>query len=289
MLSSAHPFNSSSIGLGLRREFQSELLQNPTHFQQHFDFIEISPENWIGVGGFRAEELQKLLSYFTCIAHGLCLSIGSQEPLNQTLLQDLKTFLTHYNIKIFSDHLSFSSDEKGYFYDLLPLPGTEKMVKYVADRVSRVQDFLGQQIALENISSYYLPEWELSELEFLLAVAETADCKLLLDVNNVYVNSINQNFDAKHFIANIPTKRIAYLHIAGHKKINATLLLDNHGAPVCKEVWELLQYTYETHGFQPTLLERDINIPPLPELITELDMIKTLQNKITHPIAETLC
>ena len=162
-------------------------------------------------------------------------------------------------------------------YDLMPIPFTEDAIKHVASRIRQVQDILEQPIAIENVSYYGAPGQQMTELEFTNAVLEEADCKLLLDVNNIYVNSINHGYDAEQFLAALPTERIAYGHVAGHYTEAEDLLVDTHGAPVIDPVWQLLEKAYEVHGVFPTLLERDFNIPPMSELLAELKTIEALQ------------
>ena len=162
-------------------------------------------------------------------------------------------------------------------YDLMPIPFTSEAVSYVAERIRTVQDIIEQPLIIENVSSYAEPGKEMREIEFLNAVIEESDCRLLLDVNNVFVNSTNHNFDAKDYLRQIPKERISYLHIAGHYEEAEDLLVDTHGANVTKNVWDLLDFTYQQYGNIPTLLERDFNIPSVPELLTEIDQIKRMQ------------
>ena len=192
------------------------------------------------------------------------------------LLHEVRDFLNRYNVLCYSEHLSYSSDD-GHLYDLLPIPFTAQAVSHVSDRIKRVQDFLGQQLAVENVSYYCAPGQEMPEIDFLQQVLEAADCSLLLDVNNIYVNSVNQNYSALDFLTQIPTQRIAYGHIAGHRKEQEDLLIDTHGADVVDPVWELLDRAYAVHGVFPTLLERDFNIPALQSLELELQQIQDIQ------------
>lgn len=265
-------------GLGLRREFLQQLAQSPI---EDLDFLELAPENWIGVGGRRKALLQQVAAHYPLVAHGLCLSLGSPAPLDFGFLRDLKQFLEQYQIETYSDHLSFSSDE-GQLYDLMPIPFSEESVLYVAERIRQVQDFLERPIAVENISYYADVSLSLNESDFINAVLREADCKLLLDVNNVFVNSVNHSYDPRAFIDSLPGECIAYIHIAGHERIQPQLIIDTHGSDVIDPVWELLQYTYRTHGIKPTLLERDSNIPPLEELMEEVALIHELQMEFEY-------
>ncbi len=267
--------NISGVGLGLRMEFLDELLSRSS---QPVNFLEIAPENWIGVGGWRKKKLQAYCQQYPMTCHGLSLSIGGPNPLDKNYLSALKQFLDQYEITLFSDHLTYCGDQQGLLYDLLPLPFTNEAVAHVVNRVCQVQDILGQQIALENASFYAQLPGEMTEVEFITQVIQQADCKLLLDVNNVYVNAQNHQNDPIHFIEQIPTNRIAYLHIAGHERRDNQLIIDTHGADVCEDVWSLLRKTYQTHGVLPTLLERDNDIPALQDLLQEIELIKRLQS-----------
>jgi uncharacterized protein (UPF0276 family) len=261
-------------GLGLRRSFLEELAAGT--FTEFPDFFEVAPENWMGMGGRYARQLRAFTERHPLVCHGLSLSIGGPLPLDPQFLRDLRGFLDTHQVRIYSEHLSYTTDD-GQLYDLLPIPFTEEAVDYVAARVSQVQDALGRRIALENVSYYAVPGQEMSELDFLLAVLEKADCQLLLDVNNIYVNSINHRYDANAFLDALPAGRIAYVHIAGHYEEAPDLRVDTHGADVIPEVWALLDRAYARCGVIPTLLERDFNIPPLPELLGEMARIRRHQ------------
>ncbi len=264
----------SGVGLGLRRDFIDTFLSAETHP----DFIEVAPENWMNFGGRHAKLLAQCVEKSPLLCHGLSLSIGGPHPLNLEFVQQIKDFLIQYQVPIYSEHLSYTNDG-GYLYDLLPIPMTEAAVKYVAERILRVQDILGQRLVIENVSTYLMPNAEMSEADFMCEVIAQADCELLLDVNNVYVNSMNHGSNAYAFIEAMPKERIRYLHIAGHEQFSEDLLIDTHGAQVCDSVWTLLAYTYQVCGVKPTLLERDFNIPTWQELADELGTIKGLQKK----------
>lgn len=263
----------SGAGLGLRRSLLKSL---DTITPSDIQFMEIAPENWIGIGGRLKKQLRSYTERFPFVCHGLSLSIGSPAPLNTELLYAIKDFLSEHHIRYYSEHLSYSSDS-GQLYDLLPIPFTEEAVNYVAGRIQQAQDILGQRIAIENASYYCAPQQEMTESEFINAVIKKADCALLLDVNNVYVNSVNHNYDAIEFLKNLPGARTAYIHIAGHYKESENLRVDTHGANVIPDVWELLQIAYKQFGIKPTLLERDFNIPPISELLNELNLIRQYQ------------
>lgn len=242
------------------------------------NFWEVAPENWIGVGGYYGKRLRELTEKFPFICHGLSLSIGGPTPLDEAFLQRLKRFLNEHHIRYYSEHLSYCSDD-GHLYDLLPIPFTEEAVYYVASRIRRAQDILEQRIAMENVSYYAAPGKKMEEIDFLNAVLQEADCDLLLDVNNIYVNSINHRYDAELFLQKLPAKRIRYIHIAGHYQEAEDLIVDTHGADVIDPVWQLLEKTYQHFGVIPTLLERDFNLPPMAELLQEVEIIRSLQSK----------
>ncbi|TMS82519.1 MULTISPECIES: DUF692 domain-containing protein [unclassified Pseudoalteromonas] len=267
------------VGLGLRREMLDELLE---HVPKQIDFLEVAPENWLKLGGRFKKQFKTLTDANDFVCHGLSLSIGSPEPLDIEFIKSLKVFFDQHNIKMFSEHLSYCSGQ-GHMYDLMPIPFTEEAIAHVVPRIKQVQDILERPIAMENVSYYGAPGQELSELEFTTEILEQADCKLLLDVNNIYVNSINHGYDANTFLAGLPTKRIAYGHVAGHYNEANDLIVDTHGADVIDPVWELLDKAYKLHGVFPTLLERDFNIPEINVLTKELDIIIQLQQKYLNP------
>lgn len=265
-------------GLGLRRDSIKELLKNPT---PQVSFMEVAPENWIGVGGTFGKQFRELTERNDFVCHGLSLSIGSPAPLDEEFVKQVGAFLKQHQVKLYSEHLTYCSDD-GHLYDLLPIPFTEAAVNYVAERIMRAQDILGQRIAMEN-ASYYTPApgSEMQEIDFINAVLEKADCELLLDINNIHVNSVNHRYDPIEFMQGLPAERIAYGHIAGHFNEAEDLIVDTHGADVIDTVWDLLDKAYEHFGVFPTLLERDFNIPPVAELLQEVDQIARYQNKWT--------
>ena len=242
------------------------------------DFFEVAPENWINVGGKLGKTFRAFTEARPFVCHGLSLSLGGPAPLDETLLHKIRRLLDQHQIRIYSEHLSYCSDD-GHLYDLLPMPFTEEAVAWVSARIRRAQDILKQRIAVENVSAYALPGQEMSEIEFTRAVLDAADCDLLLDVNNVYVNSVNHRFDAKAFIDALPAERVAYMHMAGHYNEAPDLIVDSHAAPVIDPVWDLLDHAYAHCGVKPTLLERDFHIPPLAELVDELAHIRSIQSR----------
>jgi uncharacterized protein (UPF0276 family) len=267
-------------GLGLRRAFIGSLTEQ---LPDSVDFFEIAPENWIRIGGKLGKQLRSLTERFPFVCHGLSLSLGGPAPLDEAFLVELKAFLDRHRIRLYSEHLSYCGDD-GHLYDLMPVPFTADAVEYVAQRIIRTQEILERRIAIENISYYAAPGKEIEEIDFLNAVLEEADCDLLLDVNNLYVNSVNHGYDAEAFLNSVPANRIAYAHVAGHYVESADFLVDTHGATVIDPVWSLLGLAYEKFGVFPTILERDFNIPPLSELLTEVQRIQVLQARLSQPI-----
>jgi uncharacterized protein (UPF0276 family) len=270
----------TGAGLGLRRALLGPLQENP---DAPIDFFEVAPENWINVGGKLGKTFRAYTEKHPFVCHGLSLSLGGPAPLDETLLHKIRRLLDEHGIARYSEHLSYCSDD-GHLYDLMPIPFTEEAVDWVSERIARAQDIIGRRIAVENVSSYATPGQEMSEIDFTNAVLKKADCDLLLDVNNVYVNSVNHRYDAEQFINAMPRDRVAYIHIAGHFNEADDLIVDSHAAAVIDPVWRLLDVAYARFGVLPTLLERDFKFPPLAELIGELDHIRTIQAK--HTVAE---
>lgn len=264
---------STQAGLGLRREmFDLTNVELPSSV----DFWELAPENWMAHGGKYAEVLRSCRDQAPLTTHGLSLSIGSYDELDTAFIGRVRAFLTKYQIDVYSEHLSYCSAD-GHLYDLMPIPFSESAVSHVVERVQRVQDILQRPLVLENVSYYYQANGEISEIEFIKNIVKRSGCKLLLDVNNVYVNSVNHCYDPYVFIDEIPKGSVVYGHIAGHYDENEDLKIDTHGADVIEPVWRLLKYAYQVHGVFPTVLERDFNIPPLADLLLEVERIKSIQ------------
>lgn len=268
-------FHVQGAGLGLRRSLLTDIVNTPP--AQTVDFFEVAPENWITLGGRYGKQFRALTERFDFVCHGLSLSLGSSDPLDEKLVLDIKQFMAEHQIKLYSEHLSYCS-HNGHLYDLMPIPFTEDAVRHVARRIRRVQELLEQRIAIENVSYYAAPGQEMAEIDFFNAVVQEADCDILLDINNIYVNSVNHHYDAEAFLKAIPADRIAYAHIAGHYVEAEDFLVDTHGSEVIDPVWKLLGKAYELYGVFPTLLERDFNLPPLTELLREVETIKTIQH-----------
>ncbi|WP_414040788.1 DUF692 domain-containing protein [Acidithiobacillus sp. M4-SHS-6] len=263
------------VGLGLRRKFLNELLTQP---QSSIDFFELAPENWIGFGGRPQRQLRLLTETYPFIGHGLSLSIAGPEPLDTDFLEAVQDFLSEHGIHYYSEHLAFCADH-GQLYDLLPFPLSEDMLEYVAGRILQVQDFLKMPLIMEN-TAYYgdYAESSMTEQDFLLGLLRKSGCNLLLDLNNLYVNSCNHGYDARAFLRAMPAERIVYQHIAGHQRHEQGWLIDTHDTAVDPAVWALLQYSRERFGPKPTLLEWDNQIPPLPLLLQEAQKIRLAEN-----------
>lgn len=282
-------------GLGFRRELLPQMSlddANAVHQLGQIDFFEVSPENWInshGIMGGRFENILRAYSErFSFICHGLSLSIGSSKELDVAHVNNIKHFMKSHNIDLFTEHLSWCSDDKGHLYDLLPIPCTEEAVFWVAERIKKVQDILGFQIGIENASYYYLPpQSQMSDSEFISAVVKEADCLLHLDVNNIFVNSQNFGFDPHQYLRELPLERTCYLHVAGHYVDDDGLIVDTHGDSVVERVWALLNDAYglifaktgRTADKIPTCLERDFNFPELSELTREVKFIREIQER----------
>lgn len=266
-------------GLGLRRALMGSLADQPAGA---VDFIETAPENWLGVGGRLGRRFRALTERYPLVCHGLSLSLGGPEPLDESFLAKVKAFLDEHQVACYSEHLSYCSDE-GQLYDLMPIPFTEEAVHYVADRIRRTQEIVERRIAVENISYYAAPAKALDELTFVTAVLEEADCDLLLDVNNIYVNSVNHGYDAEAFLDGLPAERVAYVHVAGHHDEAEDLIVDTHGASVIPPVWTLLERAFRRLGPAPAMIERDFNFPPMAELLSEVAQIRAYQQQWETP------
>jgi uncharacterized protein (UPF0276 family) len=263
----------SGAGLGLRRGFMDRLVADPP---AEVDFMEVAPENWINVGGKLGKKFRFFTERYPFLIHGLSLSLGAPSPLDESLLGNVRRFMDEHGIRFYSEHLSYCGDD-GHLYDLMPIPFTGEAVHYVAGRIRRAQEILGRRMAVENVSYYTPSDTSLSEIEFTRAVLDEADCDLLLDINNVIVNSINHRYDPHAFIRAMPASRVKYFHIAGHYVEAPDLRVDTHGDAVGDAAWELLADAYQLFGPVPTLLERDFNFPPMDELLGEVRRIRSMQ------------
>lgn len=266
-------------GLGFRRALIAEMDKADL---SSIDFFELAPENWVESGGKYIKDLRRYTEQHAFAAHGLSLSIGSTEKLDTDLLTSIKKFLDEHHIALYTEHLSWCSDD-GHLYDLLPIPCTEEAVHWVSSRIKAAQDILERQIGFENASYYFTPPGsEMSEEAFISAVVSESNCLLHLDVNNIYVNSKNHGFDPLVYLAGLPLDKVCYMHVAGHHVEDDGIIVDTHGAEVIDPVWQLLRDAYRhipmSASSIPTCLERDFNFPELSSLVSEVEQIRRIQN-----------
>lgn len=267
------------VGLGLRRP----LLEETLTANDWIDWLEFTPENFMGRGGQTRQMLERAKTHFPLVSHGVSLSIGSLDPFNPDYLRELEELFRWVDPPWFSDHLCFSSINGHYFNDLMPLPRTMETVRHVSNRIRFLQDYFQRPVLIENISQYLnCPDDVLPDAAFISGILEEADCGLLLDVNNVYVNSVNHGFDPLDFLANIPLERVVQIHVAGHHAFPEGLV-DTHGAPVCDPVWELLRWTMACCRPCGLMLERDTHLPPFEELLPELAQLRQIWHETGQP------
>jgi uncharacterized protein len=263
------------FGLGLRTDHYDEILSS----EPNVDWFEIISENYMVSGGKPLYYLDQFKERYPLVMHGVSMTIGTTDPLNMDYLKDLKKLAARIQPSWISDHLCWTSNGGHNTHDLMPMPYNEESLTHVVSRVKRVQDYLGCQILLENASSYITyKESNMTEWDFLSEIAEEADCLLLLDVNNIYVSGFNHGFDPKTYIDRIPSERIWQIHLAGHEN-NQNYLIDTHDHPVIDDVWELYDYALSNIGAVSTMIERDDHIPPLAELVAELDKARVIGSK----------
>jgi uncharacterized protein (UPF0276 family) len=271
----------TGVGLGLRWEFLSELLEETP---PSVDFVEVSPENYMGRGGYYPAALREAASTYPVLTHGLTMSIGGTDPLDEPYLAALRDFIHEVKSPWHSDHLCFGAARGVILHDLLPIPFTEATVVRVADRIARARDAIGVPMAVENISFYLHPgKRQMGEAEFIARVCERADCGLMLDVNNAYVNATNFGFDVDEWMRTVPLERVVQIHVAGHEWFDegpgGTLIVDTHGADICDPVLALLGRVLPRIGPVPVVLERDQAIPPLKELLAEVGRIRAVYDR----------
>ena len=264
------------FGLGLRVEhYEAVLLDRP-----RVDWFEVLTENYLVPGGKPLHYLTRVRERYPLVMHGVSLSIGSTAPLDFEYLRQLKALAERIQPAWVSDHLCWTGINGRNTHDLLPLPYTEEAVEHVAARVRTVQEFLERRILLENVSSYVsFRDSPLTEWEFLVRIAERADCLILLDVNNIYVSAVNHEFDPLEYLNAIPPERVQQIHLAGHED-HGSYLVDTHDHPVRDEVWELYAAALRRCGAVSTMIERDDHIPPLAELCAELDLARSLAARV---------
>lgn len=269
------------FGLGLRPDHYREVLaQRPS-----VDWFEVISENYMVPGGKPLHYLDRIREHYPVVLHGVSLSIGSTDPLNREYLKQLKSLAERVQPAWVSDHLCWTGAHGKNLHDLLPLPYTEEAIAHVVDRVQQVQDYLGRRILLENVSSYVtFSQSQLTEWAFLSAVAERSDCLILLDINNIFVSSVNHEFDPREYLSNVPAERVYQFHLAGHTR-HPDYIVDTHDQPVVDAVWELYADAVRRFGRVSTMIERDDNIPPFSELLSELSRARTIAEPILAGLA----
>lgn len=262
-------------GLGLRKDhYETVLAERP-----NVDWFEILSENYMVDGGKPLHYLMRIREHYPMVMHGVSLSIGSSEPLNTDYLKKLKALFERVEPEWFSDHLCWTGVDGVNLHDLMPMPYTEEAVVHVVDRIQQVQDFMGRQMLLENVSSYVsYSSSQMSEWEFLREIAERADCLILLDINNIYVSAFNHKFDPYTYIEAMPTERVYQFHLAGHTRQD-DIIIDTHDHPIVDPVFELYGAAVRHFGRVSTMIERDDNIPPLSELLKELDHVRDIAER----------
>jgi len=265
--------SSLGFGLGARTEHYEDLLND--HLGS-VAWLEALTENYLVPGGRPLHYLERLRSHYPIVFHGVSLSIGSTDPLDFDYLRSVRALVDRYEAAWVSDHLCWTGVDGVNVHDLLPMPFTESALRHVVQRIGQVQELLGRRLLIENVSSYlsFIGD-EMTEWEFLREVAERADCLLLLDVNNVYVSSVNHGFDPLAYLRGVPIDRVQQFHLAGHSNLGH-YLIDTHDAPIVEPVWQLFRSAVERFGPVSTMIERDGNIPALPELLAELDRARSI-------------
>jgi uncharacterized protein len=255
-------------GLGVRPQHYDELLGE---FAGSVSWLEALTENYLVPGGKPLHYLARLRERYPIVFHGVSLSIGGVDPLDERYLNEVRALIDRFEPAWVSDHLCWTGVDGVNLHDLMPLPFTESTVRHVAARVAHVQERFGRRLVLENVSSYVsFTQADMTEWEFLREIAQSADCLLLLDVNNVYVSGVNHGFDPLAYLRGVPVERVQQFHLAGHREQHG-YLIDTHDAPVCDEVWRLFRAAIERFGPLSTMIERDDNIPALETLLAELD------------------
>lgn len=267
----------TGIGLGFRRDIAQDIIDLKEHKP---DFIEFAPENWMGMGGFWKRKLLEAAEKYPIACHGLSLSIGSPDELDYVFLKEVKSFLKQLNVSIYSEHLSYSKCDNAHLYDLLPIPFREDAIKHIVARIKTVQDYLEIPLTLENVSYYTPIGAEMSESEFISSIVNESGCQLLLDVNNVYVNAFNHNYNARDFILSLPLDKVKYIHMAGHEQVAPDLIIDTHGQSIIDPVFDLFEFAIKHLQPTPVLLERDFNIPEIQDLQMEMATLRTITNNI---------
>jgi uncharacterized protein (UPF0276 family) len=265
-----------SFGLALREVHYEAILES----LPKLDWLEITTENYLVPGGKPIYYLERMLEHYPVTLHGVSLSLGSTDPLDMTYLKQVKELADKTKPLWISDHLCWTKINNIHLHDLLPLPYTEESLAHVVNNITKVQEYLGQRILIENVSSYLTyAESEMTEWEFVAEIAERTDCYILLDINNIYVSAFNHRFKPQDYFRGIPRARVKQIHLAGHS-VRGDYLIDTHDAPVTDAVWDLYSAAIKYFGAVPTLLERDSNIPPLEDLLAELNHARGIVKEI---------
>lgn len=268
------------IGIGYRKEFAETFLNHPN---LNPDFVEVAPENWMGIGGYWKQNFKKVLEKYPLYCHGLSLSIGSPEGVDLDFVKQVKNFTEEHGAIIYSEHLTFSKVDNAHLYDLLPIPFTFDALNRVVENIHKVQDILQKPLVLENGSYYTVLESEMTEEQFITEIVRRSGCELLLDVNNIYVNSFNHKYNAQEFLLQLPLQKVKYMHIAGHQKVNEHLIIDTHGENIIDPVYELFEFAMQHLPLEtPVLLERDFNIPELEILASEMQNLRNIKAKVAQ-------
>ncbi len=275
------------VGIGFRKDFAEEFI-NENILKP--DFIEVAPENWMNIGGFWKKKLEEVTSKYPLFTHGLSLSLGGPDKLDESFLKEVKKFISEQGAILYTEHLSFSKCDNAHLYDLLPIPFTRDAINHVSSKIIQAQDILKQTLAIEIVSYYTPVAAEMTELEFVTEIIKKSGCNLLLDVNNIYVNAFNHGYQAEEFIQNLPLDKVVYIHMAGHELVAEDLIIDTHGQAIIDPVFKLFEFTMEKLDKDvPVLLERDFNIPSLNELQQEISKIREIKRngfkKIKYEIA----
>lgn len=275
------------FGLGLRKEHYQDIIDSFSvgdsvlaEDSVSVDWFEILTENYLVPGGKPLYFLDQIAERYPMVMHGVSMNIGDTEPLDKDYLKQLKQLKNRIQAHWLSDHLCWTGTNGSNAHDLLPLPYTEETINHIVSRIQQVQDFLGCRMLIENVSSYVTyQQSEMTEWQFLTEIAERSDCLLLVDINNIYVSAVNHEFDPLDYLLSIPAHRVQQFHLAGHSDYG-DYIIDTHDMPICKSVWELYAKAVEHFGDVTFMIERDANIPPLNDLIAELNTARTISNKI---------
>ncbi|MES2837046.1 MAG: DUF692 domain-containing protein [Bacteroidota bacterium] len=270
--------NVKGVGIGFRRDISDFILS--LEGKNKPSFVELAPENWMNIGGEWKKTLHQIAEKYPITCHGLSLSIGSPDEPDWEFLKQIKKFIKETPVQLYSEHLSFSKCDNAHLYELLPIPFREDAVKHIVNRINQVQDFLEMQLVIENVSYYTPVAAEMKEEEFISQIVQESNCGLLLDINNVFVNSFNHKYNPKDFIASLPLDNVKYIHMAGHEQVAPDLIIDTHGQPIVNDVFELYNWTINYLKPVPVLLERDFNFEDKDQIMSEINQLKKISNLV---------